>query len=158
MMFLTKKFNLGLTLMLFFILLSACGPSPEELAATSAAETVAAATSTPTITPTPKPTNTPTPPPEPFGLIAYIVINDFVNPDVDGIHLLDPQDPDSTILISSYPQGDFFPAWSPDGQFIAITSMHYVFRSIANGWFSHLFGMETQNFTWRTRMGATSSA
>ena len=56
---LTKKFNIGLVLMLFCILLSACGPSPEELAATSAAETSAAATSTPTSTPVP--TSTPMP-------------------------------------------------------------------------------------------------
>ena len=67
-MFLTKRFNLGLVLMLFCLfLLSACGPSPEDLAATSAAETAAAATSTPTITPTftPTPTQTPTPKPTP---------------------------------------------------------------------------------------------
>jgi formylglycine-generating enzyme required for sulfatase activity len=49
------------------VLLSACGPNKEELAATSAAETIAAASPTPTITPTytptvtPTPTNTPTP-------------------------------------------------------------------------------------------------
>ena len=52
MMFLTKKFNLGTILMLFCILLSACGPSPEEQSATAAVLTAAAATSTPTITPT----------------------------------------------------------------------------------------------------------
>ncbi|MCK5346259.1 MAG: hypothetical protein KAR20_22770, partial [Candidatus Heimdallarchaeota archaeon] len=55
--------------------MSACGPSPEELAATSAAETVAAASPTPlptstptaTFTPTitPFPTSTPTPLPKP---------------------------------------------------------------------------------------------
>jgi len=45
------------------ILLSACGPSKEELAATSAAETIAAYTPTPTITPTFTPTITPTPTP-----------------------------------------------------------------------------------------------
>lgn len=60
---------------LFFlvILLSACGPSKEELAAISAAETIAAAsptptftpTNTPTITPTSTPTFTPTPTPTP---------------------------------------------------------------------------------------------
>jgi formylglycine-generating enzyme required for sulfatase activity len=52
---------------LFFlvILLSACGPSKEELAATSAAETIAAASPTPTNTPTPTPTFTPTPTPTP---------------------------------------------------------------------------------------------
>jgi len=60
MMFLTKKFNLVLTLMLFCILLSACGPSPEELAATSAAETAAAATNTPIPSSTPIPTKIPT--------------------------------------------------------------------------------------------------
>ncbi len=61
MLFLTKRFNLGLALMLLCILLSACGPSPEEQTATSAALTASAATSTPTITPTPIPTPTPTP-------------------------------------------------------------------------------------------------
>lgn len=64
-MFITKKFKLGLSLMLFCILLSACGPSPEELAATSAAQTAAAATNTPvppTVTPTPTPTPTVAPP------------------------------------------------------------------------------------------------
>jgi hypothetical protein len=60
MLGLKKKFNIGLALLLFSILLSACGPSPEELAATSAAETAAAATNTPTITPTYTPTTPPT--------------------------------------------------------------------------------------------------
>jgi len=64
-MFLTKKFNLGLILMLFCILLSACGLSPEELAATSSAETAAAASPTPLPTSTPTPTFTPTPTPTP---------------------------------------------------------------------------------------------
>jgi len=62
MMFLIKRFNLGLVLMLFCILLSACGPSPEELASTSAAEIAATATSTPTISPTFTPTPTQVPP------------------------------------------------------------------------------------------------
>ena len=70
-MFLTKKFNPGLVLILLCILLSACGLSSEELAATSSAETAAAAsptplpsstpTSTPTLTPTPLPSETPQP-------------------------------------------------------------------------------------------------
>jgi len=62
-MFLTKKFNTTIALILFCFLLAACGPSPEELATTAAAETAAAATSTPTITPSPTPTPTPTPVP-----------------------------------------------------------------------------------------------
>ena len=57
---LSKRFNLGLVLMIFFILLSACGPSPEEQAATAAAQTAAAATITPTRLPTS--TTTPVPP------------------------------------------------------------------------------------------------
>jgi len=72
MKFISKRFYLGLLLMLFCILLSACGPSPEELAATSAAQTAAAATNTPippTITPTPTPTHTPTPVPYDFSLL-----------------------------------------------------------------------------------------
>ena len=60
MNFLTKKFNALFVLILLSALLSACGPSPEELAGTSAAETAAAATSTFTITPSP--TSTPIPP------------------------------------------------------------------------------------------------
>ena len=52
-MFLTKKFNIGLALMLFCIFLAACGPSPEELTATSAAETASAATNTPLPSATP---------------------------------------------------------------------------------------------------------
>jgi len=59
-MFKYKRIDLFIALLLFCILLSACGPSPEELAATSAAETAAAATSTPTITPTYTPTTPPT--------------------------------------------------------------------------------------------------
>ena len=58
-MYSIMKFHLGLVLLIAGILLSSCGPSPEELAATSAAETAAAATSTPTSTPAP--TLTPTP-------------------------------------------------------------------------------------------------
>ena len=63
-MFLTKKLNIGLALMLFCILLAACGPSPEELASTSVVETAAAATGTPTITPTSTPTLKSTPIPD----------------------------------------------------------------------------------------------
>ena len=55
------------------LLAASCGPSPEELAATSAAQTAAAAsptalptsTPTPTFTPTPTLTPTPTPVPDP---------------------------------------------------------------------------------------------
>jgi hypothetical protein len=65
MMLLMKRFNLGLALMLFCILLSACGPSPEEQAATAAVLTAAAATNTPSPTSTPAPTFTPTPTPTP---------------------------------------------------------------------------------------------
>ena len=63
-----KQFTI-LVLIVLSILLSACGPSREELAATAAAETIAAytptptrtATATPTVTPTPTSTFTPTP-------------------------------------------------------------------------------------------------
>ena len=55
-----RRIDLLLVLVIFCLFfISACGPSPEELAATSAAETAAAATSTPTSTPAP--TLTPTP-------------------------------------------------------------------------------------------------
>jgi hypothetical protein len=46
--------------LLFAMLLGACGPSVQNLASTSAAETIAAASPTPLPTDTPKPTNTPT--------------------------------------------------------------------------------------------------
>jgi len=90
MMFLTKKFNIGLTLMLFCILLSACGPSPEEQPAegmvimtsaavlTAAAQTADAATHTPipTETPVPLPTLTPSPTPPFSGVLeVYEVYN-----------------------------------------------------------------------------------
>jgi len=57
-----KHLSAGILIVLS-ILLSACGPSREELAATYVAGTIAAYTPTPTITPTftPTPTNTPTP-------------------------------------------------------------------------------------------------
>ena len=77
-------------LMLFCLfLMSSCGPSPEELAATSSAETAAAATSTstntptptlaptptPTVTPTPTPTATPLPGPDPKAMINWEALN-----------------------------------------------------------------------------------
>jgi len=56
-----KRIDLLFVLLLFCLfLLSACGPSPEEQAATAAAQTSAAATSTPNITPTYTPTTLPT--------------------------------------------------------------------------------------------------
>lgn len=61
MLNLLKKVYLGLVLILLCCLLSACGPSPEDLAATSAAETKAAATNTPLPTSTLSPTSTPIP-------------------------------------------------------------------------------------------------
>ena len=69
-MFLTKRFYHILSFILFCILLSSCGPSPEELAATFVAETAAATntpspTSTSPPTSTPKPTSTPRPTPKP---------------------------------------------------------------------------------------------
>ena len=60
MMLLKIRTIISPLILLLVIGLSACGPSPEELAATSSAETAAAATSTYTITPTP--TITPIPP------------------------------------------------------------------------------------------------
>jgi len=59
MLTLKKRAVIGLFLILLGIVLSACGPSPEELIATSAAETAAASTSTFTITPTNTSTSTP---------------------------------------------------------------------------------------------------
>ena len=60
MKFLSNRLNLGLALMLFCILLSACGPSPEEQVATAAALTAAAASQTPdpTVEQLPEPTDT----------------------------------------------------------------------------------------------------
>jgi Tol biopolymer transport system component len=83
-------------------------------------------TSIPSVTPTPTMSSTPTPPelPSTGGLIAYISLGNQYNP-TEGIYLVDPQMPSSPILLSSYPTGDIFPAWSPDGQIIAITSMRY---------------------------------
>ena len=60
MLKLNKKSNINLFVILLVIGLSACGNSPEEFAATSAAETVSAATITYTNTPTS--TKTPIPP------------------------------------------------------------------------------------------------
>lgn len=61
MNFLSKRFYFVLLLILFCILLGSCGPSPEELAATSAAQTAAAATNTPIPSATPEPTISPPP-------------------------------------------------------------------------------------------------
>jgi len=82
----SKRIDIFIVLLIScLLLLSACGPSPEELAATSGAETKAAATSTPlpsstprpTSTPTPTPTFTPTPIPEPNAkaMINWEVLN-----------------------------------------------------------------------------------
>jgi len=55
-----KPFNVSILAIIIAMLITGCGPTQEELAATSAAATAAAATSTPTVTPTPTPTPTPT--------------------------------------------------------------------------------------------------
>ncbi|MGB2963205.1 MAG: hypothetical protein WBB69_04390 [Anaerolineales bacterium] len=56
-----KQIIFGLGLLVVLLAASGCGPSPEELAATSAAKTAAAVTDTPVPTPTQTPTPTPTP-------------------------------------------------------------------------------------------------
>ena len=56
-----KKIWTGLIFLMICLITVSCGPSPEELAATSAAQTAAAATNTPSPTSTPLPTPTPTP-------------------------------------------------------------------------------------------------
>lgn len=61
-------FRFLLILFIFTLLLNACGPSPEELAATSAVETIAAASPTPLPTDTPTPTGTSTETPTPTDL------------------------------------------------------------------------------------------
>jgi len=72
-MFKYRRIDLFLVLLLFCLfILSACGPSPEELAATSAAETAAAATKTPKPTTTPTFTPTPTQTPVPYDLSVLI--------------------------------------------------------------------------------------
>ena len=78
-MSLTKNFCLILILSLLCILMSSCGPSPEELSATSAAQTAAATTSTPANTQTPLPTSTP--PPAPYDLSVSVM-------DTDGLPLI----------------------------------------------------------------------
>lgn len=68
-----RRFLKTICFLFLCMMAASCGPSPEELAATSAAETAAAAsptplptsTPTPTFTPTPTPTLTPTPLPDP---------------------------------------------------------------------------------------------
>jgi hypothetical protein len=72
-----KKYFLLLFSILTCIVISGCGPSPEEMQATSAALTAAAATDTPSPSPTvkptetPEPTNTPIPTPTDAQLLFY---------------------------------------------------------------------------------------
>ncbi|MGB2963206.1 MAG: carboxypeptidase-like regulatory domain-containing protein [Anaerolineales bacterium] len=65
-----KQIIFGLVILLVCLAASGCGPSPEELAATSAAETAAAVTDTPVPTPTQTPTPTPTPIPYDFSVLV----------------------------------------------------------------------------------------
>ena len=93
-MFLTKRFNLGLILMLFCILLPACGLSPEELEATSVAET--AATATPNKHQSPEPTLTqiePTP-----GQLLLVTSTEDSGPNTLRQALLDAQPGDTIIF------------------------------------------------------------
>jgi len=60
-----NRIKIGLAVLLISLILSGCGPSAEEQAATAAVLTAAAATSTPLPTFTPTPTSTPTPTPTP---------------------------------------------------------------------------------------------
>ncbi len=86
----TRKFHLLLVLILFANILSACGPSPEEMEATSVAETAAAATSTPTSTPIPTATPTPTPVPYDLSVIvtgeggASLTMAKVILPEIEG--------------------------------------------------------------------------
>lgn len=80
-----KKYRFGLSFLLICLILSSCGPSPEEQQATAAAQTAAAATNTPqptytplptkTATPTPAPTPTPTPDPDPMTMVDHTALN-----------------------------------------------------------------------------------
>ena len=65
-----KNIGLGFIILLVGLVASGCGPSPEELAATSVAQTAAAATNTPVPTSTPEPTPTATPIPYDLSLIV----------------------------------------------------------------------------------------
>jgi len=112
-MFLTKRFNLGLILMLICILLPACGLSPEELEATSAAETAAA--ETPDNHQSPEPTLTqiePTPTP---GQLLLVTSTEDSGPNTLRQALLDAQPGDTIIFDPSV-----FPPDAPVT--IAITS------------------------------------
>jgi hypothetical protein len=87
----TQKFQAVIALIIVALAISACGPSEEELAATSAAETAAAASPTPTITPTPTntPTSTPTPTPTPIPYdLSVLVADDEDAPIVEAIVVL----------------------------------------------------------------------
>lgn len=78
-----RKFKVGYALLIGLFLFTACGPSPEELEATSAAETKSAASSTPTfspadtavptptLTPSPEPSSTPLPGPDPLAMLHW---------------------------------------------------------------------------------------
>lgn len=133
-----KTFRLISGLLLTVLFLSACGPAQVELEATATqvtpavleTRTAAAPSPTPSPTLTIKPTATSpsatTKTPMALdGLIAYLVLGNQSNPTSDAIYVIDPQMPDFPMLLSSYPMGDLYPAWSSDGQFIAVTSARY---------------------------------
>ncbi len=115
-------------------LLSSCGssqatldsPATQDAAPELKTQTTATPIPTKTSTPIPaSPTSTPEIPKDPDGLIVYMGMGNQSNPSSDAIYLVDPGMPAFTILLSSYPAGDIFPAWSSDGQSIAVTSARY---------------------------------
>jgi TolB protein len=98
--------------------LSACGADPEELAATSIADTAAASSPIPSDTPTPipPPTASPIPEPTPLGGGGKIAFSSDRDGDFE-IYLMN-SDGTNQIRLTNQSTNDFFPEFSPDGDML----------------------------------------
>ena len=148
-----RRFNLlGLTLVLWLsaaLLFTSCSPptyppqaaslTPDSISQDSEAQSTATPEPSPTSLPSPTPIEEPTPTPEPS--LGYLVFPSARSGNLD-LWLLDLSDPENPAQLTTDPQPDVEPRWSPDGAKILFSSLQGTETGMNDLWMMNADGGE----------------
>ena len=150
-----RRFNLlGLSIALWLsaaLVFTSCSPpanppqaaplTPDSISQEPGPQSTAIPEPSPTPLPTPTPTEEPTPTPEPS--LGYLVFPSARSGNLD-LWLLDLDDPEHPTQLTTDPQPDVEPRWSPDGEKILFSSLQGTETGMNDLWVMNTDGSEAQ--------------